>query len=244
MSFPPVTAFILFPAMVLLLELGRRLRIRRQIEAKNSAIETAIFALFGLLLAFTFSGAMLRYDAHRELIIEETNDIQTAYLRLDLLPAASQTPLRQLFRDYTTSRLRLYDTTAPDISPETARLQQAIWRQAIQAVAAPGANPDAARLLLPSLNKMIDITETRQNAFKMHPPGMVYLLLFVLSCWCAFMAGFGMIGPKQNWLYIFAFALVVTLTVYTTLDVEFPRRGLIRLSHMDQNLIHLRDSMN
>ena len=73
------------------------------------AIENAIFALFGLLLAFTFSGAVTRYDIHRELIVDESNDIGVAYRRLDLLPPATQPALRQLFRDYTTSRLHLYD---------------------------------------------------------------------------------------------------------------------------------------
>ncbi len=229
--------------MVILLELGRRFRTRRNAEAKSSAIESAVFALFGLLLAFTFSGAMNRYDAHRNLIVQETNNIGTAYLRLDLLPAASQPELRHLFREYTTSRLDLYDTVAPEISAETASLQQQIWRQTVAAAHATGASPDAAKLLLPALNNMIDITATRQNAFNMHPPAIVYLLLFVLSCCCAFIAGYGMSGSTRNWLYIVAFAFVVTLTIYATLEIEYPRRGLIRLTQTDRALVNLRNSM-
>ncbi len=122
MSFQPMTAFFLFPAILILLQLGRRLRIHRKIEFTSSTIEGAVFALFGLLLAFTFSGAMTRYDAHRSHIVEETNDIGTAYLRLDLLPASSQPALRLLFRDYTTSRLHLYDSVAPEVSQETILL--------------------------------------------------------------------------------------------------------------------------
>ncbi len=243
MSFTPLSALFLFPAMIVLLELGRRFRIHRNVEAKSSAIESAVFALFGLLLAFTFSGAMGRYDAHRSLIVQETNDIGTAYLRLDLLPAASQPELRQLFRDYTSSRLHLYDTVAPEISPETAQLQQKIWTKAVSASQAAGASPDATKLLLPALNDMIDITSTRQNAFNMHPPAIVYVLLFVLSCCCAFIAGYGMSSANRNWLYILAFAFVVTLTIYTTMEIEYPRRGMIRLAHTDQTLMHLRDSM-
>ncbi len=243
MSFPPISALFLFPAMVILLELGRRVRVRRKVEAKSAAIESAVFALFGLLLAFTFSGAMTRYDAHRLLAVQERNNIDTAYLRLDLLPAASQPALRQLFREYTTSRLHLYDTVALEISPESAKLQHEIWQQSVLAAAAPGASPDAAKLLLPALNEMIDITSTRQNAFNMHPPAIVYLLLFVLSCWCAFMAGYGMSSVDRNWLYIIAFALAVTLTIFATLEIEYPREGLIRLTHTDQSLISLRNSM-
>lgn len=243
MSFTPFSALFLFPAMIILLELGRRFRIHRNAEARSSAIESAVFALFGLLLAFTFSGAMSRYDAHRSLIVEETNDIGTAYLRLDLLPAPSQPELRQLFRDYTNSRLHLYDTVAPEVSQETVRLQQEIWTKAVRASGAAGASPDASKLLLPALNNMIDITATRQNTFNMHPPAIVYWLLFVLSCCCAFIAGFGMSNTHRNWLYILAFAFVVTLTIYTTMEIEYPRRGIIRLAHTDQTLISLRDSM-
>ncbi|HWF66347.1 MAG TPA: hypothetical protein VN670_03525 [Acidobacteriaceae bacterium] len=243
MVFSPIFALFLFPAMVLLLELGRRVRIRRKVEAGNAAIEGTVFALFGLLLAFTFSGAMTRYDAHRNLIVEETNNIGTAYRRLDLLPTNSQPGMRQLFREYATSRLHLYDTVAPEISAESLRLQDVIWQQAVQDCSAPGANPDATKLLLPALNSMFDITAIRQNVFNMHPPAIVYLLLFVLSLWCAFMAGCSMSGIERNGLYIVGFALAVTLTIYATLEIEYPRRGLIRLIQTDQSLVHLRDSM-
>ncbi|MEO6829548.1 MAG: hypothetical protein ABI164_07025 [Acidobacteriaceae bacterium] len=241
MNFSPFSALLLFPAMVIFMELGRRLRIRRKVEGQNSAIEGAVFALFGLLLAFTFSGAMNRYDAHRILIVQETNNIDTAYLRLDLLPSASQPKLRRLFRDYTNSRLYLYGTVAPEIAPESARLQQEIWSSAVAASQTAGASPDAAKLLLPAINDMINITSARKNAFNMHPPWIVYLLLFVLSCCCAFMAGYGM--ASRNWLYILAFAFVVMFTVYATLQIEYPRRGLTRFIHGDRKLISLRDSM-
>ncbi len=244
MIFPPLFSLLLFPAMLLFLELGRRLRLSRKRSSESTAIEGAVFALFGLLLAFTFSGAITRYDIHRQLLVEETNDIGTAYLRLDLLPAPAQPALRQLFRDYTTSRLHLFDKVGIEVSPETERIQRAIWRQSIAAVAAPGASADAAKLLLPTLNTMIDITATRRSAFNMHPPIVVFMLLFVFSLGCAFLAGFGMSAVPRNWLYIVALAAAVTLTIYATLEIEFPRQGLIRVTYLDQVLIDLRNSMN
>jgi hypothetical protein len=243
MNFHPASALLLFPAMVLLLELGRRLRRRRAGAEGSSAIEGAIFGLFGLLLAFTFSGAISRYDNHRLLLSEEVSDIGTAYLRLDLLPSQMQPELRQLFRDYTDSRLHLFDEVGAEITPETAELQRTIWQRATAAASSPGANPDAVKLLLPAINDMIDITSTRQNAFNMHPPPVVYWLLFVFSGGAALMAGYSMKAGPRDWLYSIALAVAVTLTVYAILDVEYPRRGLIRLGDHDRMLISLRESM-
>ena len=244
MLFRPVSALILLPAIVILFELGRRFHARRKTETVSAAVEGAVFGLFGLLLAFTFSGAMTRYDAHRTLLIEEVNDIGVAYMRLDLLAPGSQPALRQLFRDYTTSRLHLFDNVERDIPPDTLRLQQQIWKQAVLASAAPGASPDAAKLLLPAINAMVDITATRQNAFHLHPPSIVFLLLFGLSCVCAFMAGSSVSSAGPNWYYALALAITVTLTIYATLEIEHPDRGLIRLVDSDQALSDLRSTMN
>ncbi len=244
MTFHPVTALLLLPAMLVLLTLGRRLRDREGRVADSSSIEGAVFALFGLLLAFTFSGAIARYDTHRQLLLEENNDIGTAYLRLDLLPTERQPELRQLFREYTTSRLHLFDAVSQEVTPQTTRLQHEIWRRSIAAAGAPGANPEATKLLAPALNAMFDIAATRQNAFSMHPPPIVFVLLFAFSCGAAFLAGYGMASSGRTWLYRIALAVAVTATVYATLEIEYPRRGLIRVGDADKMLIDLHNSMN
>jgi hypothetical protein len=244
MHFSPFSAFFLFPAMILLLRMGHALHLRHKTAPYNSAIEGAIFALFGLLLAFTFSGAMARFDAHRALIVEESNDIGTAYLRLDLLPPQLQPPMHQLWREYVTSRLHLYDKVGEEVSQRTKDLQEEIWEKSVAAAGSPGANPDATKLLLPAINDMIDITATRQNAFHMHPPAAVYLLLFIMSGCCAFLAGYGMSLSNHSWFYSIVLALTVTLTVYATLEIEYPRRGLIRLVESDQTFLQLRDSIH
>ena len=243
MNFNPFDAFLLLPAMIVLQQLGHGLRLRRQAAPQSSAIEGAVFALFGLLLAFTFSGAVARYDAHRQLVFEERNDVETAYRRLDLLPPENQPPLRQLFRDYLDSRLHLYDHASGAVSPATEELQREIWQKSVADVALPGASPDAAKLLLPALNAMFDITATRENAFNLHPPAVIFLLLFILSGSSAFLAGYGMTASTRSWLYTIAFAVTVTLTIYATLEIEYPSQGLIRLTNTDEVFLQLRDSM-
>jgi hypothetical protein len=244
MSLSPIDALPLFFAMLVLTELGRKLHARSPHQKSSSAIEGAIFGLFGLLLAFTFSGAIARYDTHRKLVIEEVNDISTAYLRLDLLPKEIQPGLRQNFRDYVASRLDRFDSpTNMPVSKETIRLQKIIWTKATDATAASAAHSEGGRLLLPALNQMFDVTTTRKNAFEMHPPIVVYMLLFALSCGCAFFAGYNMTDPHRNLLHIIAFAAVISLTIYGTLEIEYPRKGLIRLSSTDQAFTDLRNSM-
>jgi hypothetical protein len=243
MSFHPAIALLLFPAMVVLLEAGHWLRSRRGDVEGHSAIEGAVFGLFGLLLAFTFSGAVGRFDAHRTLAVQEANAIGTAYLRLDLLPVNTQPEMRQLFRDYTSSRLHLYDSVGEEVSPESARLQVEIWQKAVAGASRAGVNLDVEKLLLPAINDMIDVTATRQNSFHMHPPAIVFLLLLAFSGGCAFMAGYGSKLRSRDWVYTLALAATVTLTIYATLEIEYPRQGLIRLQNLDESLLQVRAGM-
>src|SRR5436189_855053 len=153
-----VTVFLftvgLFFGMLLFLEIGRRIGIRRMKEDGGTAgegvgaVDGAVFALLGLLIAFTFSGAASRFDTRRQLIVEETNDIGTAYLRLDLLPVDAQPGLREKFRAYLDTRLEVY-RKLPDFAAaqeemvKANRLQVEIWRQSVAASRAPGASAAA-----------------------------------------------------------------------------------------------------
>jgi hypothetical protein len=100
-------------------------------------------------------------------------------------------------------------------------------------------------LLLPALNAMIDITTTRTEAARMHPPTVVFVLLGVLALACALFAGYDMaVRRRLNPLHSLAFALVLSVTVYVIVDLEYPRVGLIRVTDSDQVLSDLRKSMD
>jgi hypothetical protein len=245
----------LFVGMVLLLELGRRIGVRRiandpeGAQAGTGAVDGAVFALLGLLIAFTFAGAATRFDERRNLIVQETNDIGTAYLRLDLLPASAQPALRDLFRRYVDSRLEVY-RKLPDIEAARAelvrsnQLQGEIWSQAVAAGRMTEAPPAANMLLLPALNQMIDITTTRTMAAQVHPPLVIFVLLFGLALVAALLAGYGMAGGKtRSWIHMIGFAATMALAVNIIIDIEYPRLGLIRVEAFDQALVELRASM-
>lgn len=244
----------LLAGMILLLELGRRLGRQRQgtheegARAGLGAVEGAVFALLGLLIAFTFSGAASRFDARRQLIVQEANAIGTAWLRLDLLPPGAQPELRDLFRGYLDTRLAAYQKL-PDIEAAFAELSKAsalqgeIWHKAVGACQE---SPDPLKVqVIPALNEMFDIANTRTMAAQTHPPIIIFVMLGVLALMSALLAGYAMAGGKtRSWIHVLGFALIVAMTVYLILDLEFPRLGIIRIDAVDEMLVELRESMN
>jgi len=243
----------LFVGMIALLEWGRRLGRRHQgkdeerARAGLGAVEGAVFALMGLLVAFTFSGAASRFDARRQLIVEEANSIGTAWLRLDLLPPAAQPELRDLFRRYVDLRLAVYEKL-PDLEAALADLDKAnalqgvIWSNAV-AASQQSPTPLAAQLI-PALNQMFDIAATRTASARMHPPPIIFVLLGVLALMSSLLAGYAMAGGKtRSWIHLIGFALIMATTVYVILDLEFPRLGIIRVDAFDQVLVELRQTM-
>ena len=126
----------------------------------------------------------------------------------------------------------------------SAKLQGEIWQQSIAASRLPDAHPDAARLLLPALNSMIDITTTRTMASKMHPPRIIFILLFVLALASSLLAGHAMAeGKGRTWVHMLCFSLAMAAAIYVILDLEYPRLGFVRVDDMDQVLVDLRNSM-
>jgi hypothetical protein len=211
-------------------------------------VDGAVFALFGLLLAFTFSGAASRFDERRDLVVQEANAIGTAYLRVDLLPPAAQPQLRTLFRQYLESRLATY-RKLPDLAGamsdynRSLQMQNEIWSLSVAAASADG-NPGVISLVLSSLNDMIDITTTRLAASRKHPPLAIFAMLLALGFAASLLAGYGMADcRKRPWLHMLAFAAVTTMTVYVILDMEYPRLGLIRVDKYDQLLVDVLQGM-
>lgn len=251
----PLIALGLFAAILLAAECGRRLglaRLRRDPEDPTkggAAAEAAVFGLLGLLIAFTFSGAASRFEDRRHLITAEANAIGTAYLRLDLLPVQAQAPMRAQFRQYVDLRAHAYQHAGDPVGTEqrlaaATALQTQIWAQAVAASRQPQAAPQAAMLLLPALNEMIDITTTRATATRNHPPAVIYALLGGLSLIGALLVGYGTAVRRQrSWLHTLTFGALLALTVYVIFDLEFPRLGFIRVDAADEVLLALRASM-
>lgn len=253
--FSALVASALFLGMLACHSIGRRIGERRLAEDPDgartglSAIVGAIFALVGLLIAFTFSGAAARFDMRRSLIVDEANAIGTAWLRIDMLSASAQPSLRDLFRQYLDARLETYrnlddlDVARASLG-KSVDLQDQIWESALTA-SREAEMSQAPMLLLPALNQMFDIANTRVMTTQRHPPMIIFGLLFALALAAALFAGYDMAGGrKPSLLHRVGLALTLSLSVYVILDLEYPRIGLIRLDAADQVLIDLRASMD
>ena len=243
----------LFLLMLISVELGYRLGWKHHHGPESieviGTVDAAVFGLLGLMLAFTYSGAADRLVMRRAQIVQETNAIGTAYLRLSLLPAPYADNLRPLFREYLERRIEVFDKIMDQGASEAAlhkseELQREIWDHAVVACRADE-RLDACLLLLPALNEMIDITTTRGMAVRTHAPTIVLALLVLLSVLAATLSGFAMSSQRQrSRLHMVVLSLVVSSAVYVVLDLEFPRAGLITLRSMDEALYALRQMMH
>jgi hypothetical protein len=250
-----LSGFAVFASILLAMEIGRRFGKRAQQQSPEDpasgtgSVEAAVFGLMGLLVAFTFSGAASRFDARRQLIVEESNTIGTAYLRVDLLPAQLQPSLRDAFRRYVDARLATY-RKIPDLAAVAAEmrsaeaLQRDIWAKAV--AACKGMNsPAVTTLVLGSLNQMIDISATRNEAAQMHPPAVIFVMLVVLLLACSVLAGNAMSAHEiRNWVHILGFTITLSLALILIIDLEYPRIGWVRISGWDRVLVGLRASMS
>ena len=251
LTFPLVIALAI--GMYFLLELGSRLGARHLREGKGqlketlSVIDAPIFALFGLLVAFTFNSSLNRFEGRRNMIVEEANNIGTAYLRLNLLPADDCRVLQQLFRDYTDSRIRTYQLI-PDTQAVVAEyqrsqnLQKEIWRESLLSVS-KSTTPLPGMQLIPALNAMFDITTSRMSAMQFHPPIVIFGMLLAFCLISSLLVGYQLAGmEKRARVHQALFIATITLTCYVILDIEYPRVGLIRMDAADAILRDVRTS--
>ncbi|WP_233237279.1 hypothetical protein [Bordetella sp. LUAb4] len=241
-----------FVCLLVAMQIGRRIGQHRRAgkhtaQAGAGAIEAAVFALLGLLIAFTFSGAAQRLVERRNLIVQEVNAIGTAWLRIGLLDAPDQARMRNLFRDYVDSRLDYFhnigDLTGRDaIAARSATLQNDIWNTAM--MKRKNIDPEFMSSFVQAMNDMFDALTTVTVAQNAHPPPAIYILLGVLALLCACIVGLNLSSDGgRGWFHQALYALVMTATLYVIVDLEFPRVGYIRLDQIDSLLESQRASM-
>jgi hypothetical protein len=241
----------LFILLFFSVKVGYRFGVLKNINhtPKNPGIvkvaEGTVFALLGLLIAFTFSGAYDRFETRKIKIIDEINAITAAYHRIDLLKPATQPNMRVLIKQYVDERIATYEHLAEfrgfDLEMnKLKKMQNNLWQNAIVATTITNSEP-ATLLLLPALNNMFEIANTRILITRVHPPVQIFMLLIGLAALSSFLAGYNMAKTKMySLVYTLCFVAITSFTLYVIIDLEFPRIGMIRVDAFDQFLVETR----
>lgn len=247
-----VLAIILFFLMLLAIYLGLKLgkaRISKQTapqeNAANGTVIASLFGLLGFLLAFTFGMSGSRFDNRREAIIREANAIGTATLRADLYNDSVRALFRKDFKAYIEARIRYYEA-GRDEQKITQANQQAdslgalLWKRA-SLLAKDKDNLIQSNQMIPALNEMLDDATLRNIGEKARVPDSIVIMLFILSITSAFYVGYSAAEKgKLDWFIVTGFCMLTAIVIYITLDLDRPRRGIIKVDSSHQSMLDLR----
>lgn len=197
-------------------------------------IQAAVLGLVALLLAFTFSMAVARFDLRKQLVVEEANAIGTLQLRAQLLPEPQKSASTALIGRYIEARIA-YATAGVDAQrinaaqAETATVQALLWAQAVQ-LAAREEKAYPANLYTQALNDVIDLPSKRIAAMNNHVPETVIWMLLLSSALSLAIVGYGFgLGARRNNFSLGALSVLIVLVIMLILDFDRPRRGFIEV---------------
>ena len=206
-------------------------------------ILTATLTLLGLIIGFSFSMAVSRYDQRKDYEEAEANAIGTEYVRLDLLPPADANRLRPLLRNYLDQRIAFYvvwdDRDAEQINTRTAGLQAEMW----SAVVAPAtAQPTPVTgLAVSGMNDVLNTQGYTQAGFWNRIPPAAWSLIGTIAIGCNVLVGYGSRSARAESRLLPILPLLVSIALMFIADIDAPRHGLIRVK--PQNLMSLDQSL-
>jgi hypothetical protein len=192
---------------------------------------SAVLGLLALLLGFTFSLALNRYEARRDLVVQEANAIDTVWLRVQLLEPQSRAAMSGLLRAYVDARLAWSEAdAAADSSARTAALQQKLWAVTGQAMRSEP-NPQLSRAVMDAMNQSFDLASARAAARSAHVPDRVLTVLLLYAVLSAAMLGYTSAAKgKPQRIATISVQVLLTLALVMILDLDRPRSGAIQVS--------------
>jgi hypothetical protein len=207
-------------------------------------ILSAMLTLLGLIIGFSFSMAITRYDLRKNYEEAEANAIGTEYLRADLLPAADGENLRALMRGYLDQRILFYETRDQNalrqIDAATAQLQTEMW-SAVH-IPAGGQQTPVLALTVSGMNDVLNSQGyTRAAWWNRIPPGAWFLMACV-AIFSNLLVGFDSHSAGSKASRLLVLPLVLCIAFYAIADMDSPRRGVIRVHA--QNLENLSQSLH
>ena len=244
----PLLVFALsFLGLWLSTRLGAALRKRRDLpqEAREdfNLVQAATLTLLGLLVGFTFSMAVSRYDQRKNYEEAEANAIGTEFVRADLLGAPHAAKVQALLRSYLDQRVLFYSARDPQqitqINARTAKLQSELWA-AVAPLAAAQPTPVTA-LVAAGMNDVLNSQGYAQAAWWNRIPLGAWLLMTVVAVSCTLSIGYGAHDARAQRILLLVLPFVLSMSFFLIADIDSPNGGVIRVSA--QNLISLAQSL-
>jgi hypothetical protein len=246
LNYPRIFFVIVLLLLWLATSMGAVLQKRRPMQPEErddfAQVVTATLTLLGLIIGFTFSMAIGRYDQRKNYEEAEANAIGTEYVRADLLPAANAAAIHQSLVSYADQRMLFYitrDTHELDkINADTAALQSRLWSE-VQGPATAQPTPVMA-LVVSGMNDVLNSQGYTQAAWWNRIPTEAWILLAVIAAMAHVLIGYGARHARSPLVKIMPIA--IALSLFLIGDNDSPRGGLIRVR--PQNLEALVQSLH
>lgn len=229
-------AIVLFGLLWLGSRLGAWLRQRLKINSETPYATSAAVSLLALLIGFTFSMSLSRYDNRRELVIEEAAAVGSLWQRVPLIPQPQQAEMATLTRSYADHRLAYFtfgidrdkallaDKAADDIT-------QRMW-EIVREMSKANEVPLIARMLMDNLTRIDDAAWRREALGREHVPGLVIDLLVIFTLMTAISMGIAAPRDKRTHPTHLIFFALTASAIMLMLDLDAPRTGLVRVSQL------------
>ncbi len=246
MNHPGVVLLLTFVALCVAAWVGAAFRKKRGVLSSEERddlgmLMAATLTLLGLIIGFTFSMAISRYDQRKNLEEEEANAIGTEYVRADLLPTANGEKVRELLKSYLEQRILFYKSRnaveLAQLNARTSRLQTELW-DAVKGPAETTPTPVAA-LTLSGMNDVLNSQGYTQAAWWNRIPVAAWLLMWVIAIVCNLMIGSYVRPTHRGMMRLMVMPLVVSVSFMLVADIDSPRGGVIRVKPV--NLVSLQE---
>lgn len=228
-------SIILFFLMLTSIWAGYKIGLKKtKNDNKNSEISSSLLGLLALILGFTFAMAGSRYENRKNNLIDEANCIGTAILRSDIYPDSLKNEFKKDFETYVNSRKDYYllendEEKLNNSLKQSAVVSGKLWNRA----AFYAKDKDyfiQSNMMLPALNAMFDSASKSNMVLNSKVPETIVYLMLAFSIIISFFIGYNSgLEKKINTKFITGFCFLICIVIFITLDLDRPRRGLIKL---------------
>jgi hypothetical protein len=207
-----------------------------------TTVVAATLTLLGLIIGFSFSMAIGRYDQRKNLEAEEANAIGTEYVRSDLLPVAEAEKVHAFLKEYVHQRILFYETTnlreqEIQIDRDTTQLERELW-STVKNAAARQPTPTLAVVVV-GMNDVLNARGYTQAAWWNRIPVAAWALMITIAIFSNFLIGYETHHARVLLFLILPLAISVAFLLIA--DIDSPHGGLIRV--LPQNLVALSQSL-